>query len=456
MTPEEWEILFPQILDFFDAEIGLNFDLSLQQSIRANLEERLKLLQIAPLAYLPFLAQNQLEAQELINLCTINETYFFREEKQFHVVKDLVFNEIGPDQNHPLILWSAASSTGEEALSLSLLCKRYWPGKFHIYASDINTRALGNFQALSYSDHSLRLDGRSFHHLLDFSQDLNPKKGKNFVLEPSLEIEVLHLNLIKDDFKEKIPHPPQIVFLRNLLIYMNEKNKRLLMDKITALLPEKAFLFLASPETATISHPLLTLREESGVFFFQKSLPSPHFPKESTPINITTQSPSNLHPQTALKHISDCERIMVPKSESGHAKIVTSIHEQIHQGKFDAAEMTLQKIGKKAGSDYLYAYFKGLLQAKKGDQTGSLNFLRQALSFSPDFWPAHYQLALLQESSNPARSLLEWEACLNKMQTQSPAQKEAHLFLFEDFHPSYLEQICRKKIQRLKNIVEGS
>ena len=55
------------------------------------------------------------ERRTVIDLLTTNETYFFREPQHFTILGEWVAS-----QRRPLHLWSAASSSGEEAFSMAM------------------------------------------------------------------------------------------------------------------------------------------------------------------------------------------------------------------------------------------------------------------------------------------------------------------------------------------------
>ena len=53
---------------------------------------------------------------EFVNECTVNETYFFREEKQFTLLQNQIFPKLRFQfQDKEINIWSAACSYGEEA-----------------------------------------------------------------------------------------------------------------------------------------------------------------------------------------------------------------------------------------------------------------------------------------------------------------------------------------------------
>ena len=68
------------------------------------------------------------ELQTMVDLLTTNETYFFREPKHFDFLRDEVLP--GRRPGAPFRVWSAASSTGEEAYTLAMLLpwgsRDYW------------------------------------------------------------------------------------------------------------------------------------------------------------------------------------------------------------------------------------------------------------------------------------------------------------------------------------------
>ena len=72
--------------------------------------------------YYNYILNNREEMMNLINSATVNETYFFREEAQFHILQSKIFPQlVAANQAKPLRIWSAACSSGEEIYSLLLL-----------------------------------------------------------------------------------------------------------------------------------------------------------------------------------------------------------------------------------------------------------------------------------------------------------------------------------------------
>ena len=125
--------------------------------------------------------KNKKILHEIVNFITVNETYFFREEKQFDFLHNVVFPKyMGKKMN----IWSAACSTGEEPLSL-LTHSRSCNIESNVFATDIDQIVLQKFQRGQYTNNSFRKDGAKYHHLLtpyitkkdeNFSKNI-PKEG---------------------------------------------------------------------------------------------------------------------------------------------------------------------------------------------------------------------------------------------------------------------------------------
>ena len=93
--------------------------------------------------------------QFLINICTNNETYFFRDDKPFKALTEDMLPEL--QKNFPgamINIWSCASSTGQEPLSviMSILEKFNNSIRFTFDATDISTDALTKAKRGKYTN----------------------------------------------------------------------------------------------------------------------------------------------------------------------------------------------------------------------------------------------------------------------------------------------------------------
>lgn len=79
------------------------------------------------------------ERQNAIDHLTTNETYFFREQHHFDYIQNVL---IPSWAGRAVRLWSAASSSGEEAYTLAMVMGKWHRGEWEIVGTDISTRVV--------------------------------------------------------------------------------------------------------------------------------------------------------------------------------------------------------------------------------------------------------------------------------------------------------------------------
>lgn len=108
--------------------------------------------------YLKYDAARRTEMEYMINLVTINETYFLRERPQMDHMVQVTIPELIKRGKHTIKIWSAACSTGEEPYSLAILMQEaglYNKAKIDIIATDINSEVVefarqGRYRTMSF------------------------------------------------------------------------------------------------------------------------------------------------------------------------------------------------------------------------------------------------------------------------------------------------------------------
>ncbi|HOF12544.1 MAG TPA: chemotaxis-specific protein-glutamate methyltransferase CheB [Treponemataceae bacterium] len=258
------------VLQLIYAHCGMSINGSHVEYLKRYLKKRLALRAFSfNLLYADLLKKKE-EFELLINSITINETYFFREEKHFFYLRDIFL----PQKKHTsLSIWSAACSSGEEAYSLSILCKSLGIDA-EVYASDINTFSLEALQKGNYSPSSLREDGSAFHTLLEPYLTYGQK---NFSLSKEILVTVqsFPFNLFRfDGCKDCLSDKKfDVIFLRNVFIYFSDETKQACLRFMEGKLKPEGLLFVSTNEIASIQiakESSLKKYKESNVFFFRK------------------------------------------------------------------------------------------------------------------------------------------------------------------------------------------
>ena len=268
---------FEEIISLITRETGIVPRESHRAGIRRYVEERLDAIPDAQNAVhiAAFFAQSKDEFSALTNKATVNETYFFREERQLDLLKSTIFPAL-LKKNTSLNIWSAACSTGEEIYSLALLmqsCKI----RATFTASDLNTAVLETCKAGTYGANSVRsVDGAKYHHLL-----LPYKQGDgSYRLSAELTGSIITRQINLSDLAlEKppanIPQNQHIIFIRNVFIYFTrEMRAKILKTLATTCLADDGYIFVSMNEIASLDNSIipdeLEKKMEGNVFYFHK------------------------------------------------------------------------------------------------------------------------------------------------------------------------------------------
>ncbi len=191
------------------------------------------------------------ELQRLFELITTNETFFFREPQQFEVFGGELLNRISAENinsgRKDIKIWSAASSTGEEAYTLSmvLLEKPELSGfKKEIYASDISEGVLASARAGIYGSYAIRNIPAAY--LKKYFTDAN----QQYALSPAVKsmVKFSKVNLIEERDVRMI-RGVDIIFCRNVLIYFDDKAKQKVVSHLYDALRPGGYLFVGTSES---------------------------------------------------------------------------------------------------------------------------------------------------------------------------------------------------------------
>ena len=108
-----------QLIDYVNSKIltysGIYVAKTQYACLASHIETVAAARGISPQVFCQSLIPFSKDFDTIINLVTVNETYFFREEKQFDFLRDQVFPKFSGKN---LTIWTCCCSTGEEAISL--------------------------------------------------------------------------------------------------------------------------------------------------------------------------------------------------------------------------------------------------------------------------------------------------------------------------------------------------
>ncbi|QIZ71220.1 CheR family methyltransferase [Oxynema aestuarii] len=200
------------------------------------------------------------EWKELIELLTTGETYFFRDKGQFWLLENIIFPELiqkrkqahlnGQSYRPSLRVWSAGSSSGEEAYSIAIVLKELigdlndWD--LFILGTDLNAEAIAKAQKGVYSPWSFRsMDPR-------YLSTYFHKRGDRWAIDPSVRqlVTFRQGNLLADPF----PNPGSdlydfdLIICRNVFVYFEPSAIAATVNKFSQTLRSGGYLIVAHAE----------------------------------------------------------------------------------------------------------------------------------------------------------------------------------------------------------------
>lgn len=194
--------------------------------------------------------KNNAELQYFIDALCTNKTLFFREPRHFDYLKKVVLPELICKRNPVINCWSAACSTGEEAYTLGMVMYDFLKiapeFKAKILATDISSKVLKVAKSGIYKKER-RGDIPPTMYMNYCESMPNDMVGyfkiKKHIMD-MLTIKLLNLR------SEKLPYGRKFdfIFLRNILIYFDKRNKELILNKMLDHIQPGGYLFLGSSE----------------------------------------------------------------------------------------------------------------------------------------------------------------------------------------------------------------
>ena len=273
ITSEEFE----SILEILKNRTGIVPRASHRDGIKSYIESRIAAKNLTFLGYKNAIVSDDVFFTEFVNESTVNETYFFREEKQFILLKERIFPQWRMMYGSSRIrIWSAACSYGEEAYSLALLAKTCGL-TVSVTASDINSIVLKHCESGIFLGSSVRsVDGVIFQNLLSPYKTDDGKIEFDSEIKDCIRTQRLNLSMIDSpSIAGLLPKNQNIVFLRNVFIYFSQELRaRILRTIAEECLADDGILFVSMSEIAQIGSDILPPSLEKvfdgNVFYLHK------------------------------------------------------------------------------------------------------------------------------------------------------------------------------------------
>jgi len=378
-------------------------------------------------AYQDRLMASEKEQNALIETVVVPETWFFRNKKAFRFLADYVTGTwFVENPGHRLRVLSIPCSTGEEAYSIAmcLMDAGIQNDRFHIDGVDISEAALARARTAVYARGSFRGDD------LSFRRRYFDPEGDDFRIHDDIRKAVRFFRgNVLDDRILAGQGPYDIIFCRNLLIYLSPRAKERTLKAMDRLLSDSGILFLGHAERQVAVLWGMAGIPEFGVFACQKELRK----------KVSPHDPAGPHPRPCRRQLEGIGRCIQPirSAVSPHSVGKAS----------DSAISNPDNRGEDAVHRDLFDEARRL--ADKGSLSSALELCQNLLKDHPIHVQAHFLMGLIYEALDRAEKA---EESFNKAIYLDPNHSEAlnHLsYLVENRGDRSQAAHLRERAQRV-------
>lgn len=183
----------------------------------------------------------------VIEAMTTNETFFFRDPKTFDYLSKIHLPELLKSRPHKIYFWSAASSSGQEAMTIIMMMEelrsRFPELDYSILGTDLSANMVERCREASYSK-------------FEVQRGLSPELLEKYFKQVGSEYVFNRDFLRKTEFREmNLMHPEglrikfDVIFCRNVLIYFENQMKEKILSITSEVLRDDGVLVLGGTES---------------------------------------------------------------------------------------------------------------------------------------------------------------------------------------------------------------
>lgn len=234
---------------------GIHFPASKKYVLESRLSHRLMELGIEDydtyIACLTMGPHQWAEFQEMLDRVTINETSFFRDDRQLAVFERTVLPELlaARSGSRRLRIWSAACATGEEPYTLAILVHRALGARrpdwrVENLGTDISDKALSVGISGAYTDPAVSVAPKTVR-----DRYFTPE-GRHWRIDETIRSMVsFDRHNLRDRLGAARHGIWDVIFCRNVLIYFDEDMRRRVVESFYDRVADDGYLFIGHSES---------------------------------------------------------------------------------------------------------------------------------------------------------------------------------------------------------------
>ncbi len=388
-----------QVANAVLASVGLDPTLISEAQLASALRRRtIKVRANRDVNYGAVLASDVIEQQAFLEELLVRESWFFRDRSPFALVDAQARQRPGP-----LRLLSAPCANGEEpySMAITLLEAGLSSDAFQIDAIDLSVIGLNLARAGVYGARSLRAVAPA-----TLGKYFSTQGDDTYRISDQLKrcVAFKHANIL-DVASDGFPQSYDIIFSRNVLIYMGQDARERLITGLNDLLAPDGLLFVGHAEAGLLLNRKFTSAGDPGCFAFAKKVSPSMSAKSIVPrvenikAPFVREMPASRRPaKLALKQTSAKPTAAGIGSDARAYAALDAAKQLADQGRFDEAKPLVINILAEIPGSAEAEYLMGLIYAAGGELVESSRHFERSLYLQPDHRGSVEHLSLVMDA----------------------------------------------------------
>jgi chemotaxis protein methyltransferase CheR len=273
------ETEFKLLRDYIEEQSGICLNKDKAYLLENRLEsfiESYKCKDFSEFYYIVKNGQHKDLKDRLIDAMTTNETLWFRDIHPYAILKEKILpgfaQSIKEGKRKKIKIWSAASSTGQEPYSIAITVRDFCMGQ------DIVKKDMVDIIATDISDSCIEKARNGKYDAIAMSRGVSPEQLNRYFVKDSINSYTLNTEIksmvkfqkfnLQDNPLSLEPHF-DLVFMRYVAIYFNDKFKKGLYNRLSRVLTPKGFLVVGAVESLRGLSEDFDMLSHSGGLYYQ-------------------------------------------------------------------------------------------------------------------------------------------------------------------------------------------
>ncbi len=247
---------FDSLSAYIYNEYGIKMPYVKKIMLQSRLQKRLRQLNLPTFKeYCEYVfgSHGSEEIIHMMDVVSTNKTDFFREPVHFDFMREIILPEIVGSKQRNIKIWSAGSSSGEEAYTIAITINEFTENNngfdYQIIGTDISTVMLKTAVDAIYKEDKIEPIPLSLRKKY-FLKSKDPG-SKLYRVAPQIRSKVKFGRLNLMDSSYPINEPFDVIFCRNTLIYFDRETQESVINKLCRHLRTNGYFLLGHSESIT-------------------------------------------------------------------------------------------------------------------------------------------------------------------------------------------------------------